>query len=60
MLFGANVRAYHHWSLLDNFEWAEGFCQRFGLVYVDFRSQKRAMKESGKWYAKLADTGDLH
>ena len=35
------------------------FRQRFGLVYVDFRSLKRTMKESGKWYAKLADTGDL-
>ena len=59
MLFGANVRAYHHWSLLDNFEWAEGYAQRFGLVYVAFRTQKRTMKDSGKWYAKLADTGEL-
>jgi beta-glucosidase len=59
MIHSCNVRAYHHWSLMDNFEWAEGFCQRFGLVYVDFRSQKRTMKDSGKWYAKLADTGDL-
>jgi beta-glucosidase len=59
MIHSCNVRAYHHWSLMDNFEWAEGFCQRFGLVYVDFRSLKRTMKESGKWYAKLADTGDL-
>jgi len=59
MIHSCNVRAYHHWSLMDNFEWAEGFCQRFGLVYVDFRTQKRTMKDSGKWYAKLADTGDL-
>lgn len=59
MIHSCNVRAYHHWSLMDNFEWAEGYCQRFGLVYVDFRSLKRTMKESGKWYAKLADTGDL-
>src|SRR5215470_6808271 len=56
---GANVRAYHHWSLLDNFEWAEGYSQRFGLVYVDFRSQKRTVKDSGKWYAELAKTGKL-
>jgi len=56
---GANVRAYHHWSLMDNFEWSEGFAQRFGLVYVDFRSQKRTVKDSGKWYSKLAATGSL-
>lgn len=59
LLHGANVRAYHHWSLLDNFEWAEGYAQRFGLVYVDFRTQKRTIKDSGKWYAKLAETGEL-
>jgi beta-glucosidase len=59
MLHGANVRAYHHWSLLDNFEWAEGYTQRFGLTYVDFRAQKRTIKDSGHWYAKLASTGSL-
>ncbi|HVB98262.1 MAG TPA: GH1 family beta-glucosidase [Candidatus Dormibacteraeota bacterium] len=56
---GADVRAYHHWSLLDNFEWAEGFTQRFGLTYVDFRDGKRTVKDSGRWYAKLAATGKL-
>lgn len=56
---GAKVRAYHHWSLLDNFEWAEGYTQRFGMVYVDFRSQKRTIKDSGRWYAQLASTGKL-
>jgi len=59
MLHGANVRAYHHWSLLDNFEWAEGYTQRFGLTYVDFRTQKRTIKDSGHWYSKLASTGSL-
>lgn len=56
---GANIRAYHCWSLLDNFEWAEGYTQRFGLVYMDFRDQRRIVKESGHWYGKLAASGNL-
>jgi beta-glucosidase len=55
---GVKVRAYYCWSLLDNFEWAEGFGQRFGLTYVDFaKGETRTIKESGKWYAKVAATG---
>lgn len=56
---GADIRGYHHWSLLDNFEWAEGYAQRFGLVYVDFRDQRRIIKDSGYWYGKLAASGTL-
>jgi beta-glucosidase len=50
---GADVRGYHVWTLLDNFEWLEGYSQRFGLVYVDFPSQRRIIKKSGRWYRDL-------
>ena len=42
---GARVRAYHAWTLLDNFQWAEGYTERYGLIYTDFRSQKRTIKD---------------
>jgi beta-glucosidase len=54
MTEGADVRGYHAWSLMDNFEWSEGFSQRFGLAYVDFKTQQRTIKESGNWYGKVA------
>jgi len=51
---GIPVRGYFAWSLMDNFEWAEGYAMRFGLVHVDYDTQVRTTKESGKWYANLA------
>ena len=56
---GADVRGYHAWTLMDNFEWAEGYTKRFGLVHVDFETQKRAVKESGRWYGKVAASNAL-
>jgi beta-glucosidase len=51
---GADVRGYHAWTLLDNFEWAEGFAQRFGLAWVDFATCERTLKQSGHWYGRVA------
>ncbi len=50
---GADVRGYFIWSLLDNFEWASGYALRFGLVYVDYATQRRIPKASFRWYAQL-------
>ena len=47
------VAGYFVWSLMDNFEWAFGYTERFGIVYVDYTSQERTIKESGKWYKKV-------
>ena len=53
---GADVRGYFHWSLMDNFEWARGYFDRFGLIHVDYESQKRTVKDSGYWYKKVVET----
>jgi beta-glucosidase len=59
MKAGADVRGYFLWTFTDNFEWAEGFGQRFGIVHCDFKTQQRIVKESGHWYSRLARTGAL-
>jgi beta-glucosidase len=56
---GVNLRGYFAWSLLDNFEWAEGYAKRFGLVFVDFGTQKRILKRSGEFYASVARANAL-
>jgi beta-glucosidase len=50
---GVDIRGYYAWSLMDNFEWAEGFSQRFGLVHVDYDTLRRTPKKSFQWYADL-------
>lgn len=55
---GCKVSGYFVWTLTDNFEWAEGYHPRFGLIHVDFDTQKRIIKSSGKWYAKLLNSVD--
>lgn len=50
---GVDLRGYFVWSLLDNFEWAEGYSKRFGLVYVDYALQRRTLKESARWYRRV-------
>ena len=56
---GVDLRGYFVWSLLDNFEWAEGFEQRFGVVYVDFATQARIVKDSALWYREVVRTNAL-
>ena len=56
---GVNVIGYCHWSLLDNFEWALGYGQRFGLVHVDYETLERTIKDSGRYYARVAAAGEV-
>ena len=51
---GVQRLGFCHWSLLDNFEWALGYAQRFGLVHVDYETQTRTVKDSGRYYARIA------
>ena len=53
---GAPVKGYYQWSLMDNFEWALGYAKRFGIVHVDYKTQKRTPKDSAKWYSEVIAT----
>jgi beta-glucosidase len=53
---GADVRGYFQWSIMDNFEWAEGYKHRFGLIHVDLETQKRTLKDSAYWYRDVIRT----
>jgi beta-glucosidase len=50
---GVPLAGYFLWSLLDNFEWSWGYLQRFGIIWVDYNTQKRHIKDSGKWYKNV-------
>jgi beta-glucosidase len=56
---GADLRGYFAWSLLDNFEWTFGYSKRFGIVHVDYATQTRTIKDSGRWYANVAKANQL-
>lgn len=56
---GVDVRGYFVWSLLDNFEWSYGYSRRFGIVYVDFATQRRWLKDSARWFAAVASANAL-
>ncbi|MGD6968071.1 GH1 family beta-glucosidase [Rossellomorea vietnamensis] len=54
---GVNIKGYLTWSLLDNFEWAEGYDKRFGLIHIDFQTLKRTKKDSYYWYKQIVNNG---
>ena len=56
---GVPMRGYFAWSLMDNFEWAHGYSKRFGLVFVDYGTQRRLPKRSAAFYAGIVRSGEL-
>jgi beta-glucosidase len=56
ILEGIKGIGYFYWSIMDNFEWAEGYRRRFGLIYIDYVNQKRILKDSALWYKQVIDS----
>lgn len=56
---GVPLKGYFVWSLLDNFEWSYGFAQRFGIVHIDYATQRRTLKDSARWYAGVIERNGL-
>ena len=56
---GVNMGGYFQWSLMDNFEWSLGYQKRFGIVFVDYASQERTLKESAHWYSRVISSNGL-
>ncbi|NJK46930.1 beta-glucosidase [Candidatus Gracilibacteria bacterium] len=56
---GIKAKGYFHWTLMDNFEWAYGYKQRFGLIYVDYATQQRILKDSAYWYKNVISSNSI-
>ncbi len=56
---GLPVRRYYHWCFCDNFEWIEGESARFGLVHMDYETQKRTVKKAGEFYSEIIRAGGV-
>jgi beta-glucosidase len=56
---GCNLTGFCVWTFMDNFEWAQGYSPRMGLIYVDYTTQKRIVKDSGWWYSQCAQTNEI-
>ena len=56
---GCGLKGYFHWSLTDNFEWHSGYCDRFGIIYMDYENLKRIPKDSYYWYSQVMKTGEV-
>ena len=56
---GVDLAGYFAWSVMDNFEWAYGYSQRFGLVYTDYNTQKRIWKDSAYFYKSIIETNEM-